>query len=111
MQGFNTPQIVQSSTPAIAEPPHLASGASSQGEKESSQDEEDKNSAEASHSDQNDSSVPQESTVPVTVPPTEEGGDEVTWDGPTDPENPQNWTFRYRAFETYSAHGCDVWAV
>ena len=45
------------------------------------------------------------STV-VSRPPSpqvdEEDPDMVTWDGPEDPENPQNWSNRYRWFITIS---------
>jgi MFS transporter, DHA1 family, multidrug resistance protein len=33
-------------------------------------------------------------------PPSEKMSDLVDWDGPDDPENPQNWTTRKKAFTT-----------
>jgi len=37
--------------------------------------------------------------VPKTGPLTNDSN-LVTWDGPNDPENPQNWSYRYKWFVT-----------
>lgn len=37
---------------------------------------------------------------PIFKPPTPQDENKVTWDGPDDPENPQNWSKSYKWFIT-----------
>jgi len=38
---------------------------------------------------------------PIVKPPAPQDDNKVTWDGPNDPENPQNWSKSYKWFITF----------